>query len=138
MEENKSISSGTNQPANIWIGLVLIFAGAVVLINQLSFLPFELNWWALFGLFPAFAALTRAYNRYRSTSDVFEMGVMIPALVGLFMLLLLVSLFAGEAIHLNLQVYWPIILIILGLGLILAACEDRKHNFAGRFHSEHS
>ena len=119
MEENKSTSSGTNQPSNIWIGLVFIFGGAVVLLNQLNILPFELNWWALFILFPAFGALTSAYNRYRSTKDLFEMGVMIPALVGLFMLLLSVSLLVGDAINLNLRVYWPIILIVLGLGLII-------------------
>jgi len=119
MEENKSISSGTNQPSNIWIGLVFIFGGAVVLLNQLNVLPFELNWWALLILFPAFGTLTSAYNRYRSTNYVFEMGVMIPALVGLFMLLLSVSLLGGDAINLNLRVYWPIILMVLGLGLII-------------------
>jgi len=119
MEENKSISRGTNQPSNTWIGLVFIFGGAVILLNQLNILPFELNWWALLILFPSYGAVTSAYNRYRSTNDVFEMGVMIPALVGLFMLLLLVSLLAGDAINLNLRVYWPIILIVLGLGLIL-------------------
>ena len=119
MEENKSISSGANQPSNLWIGLVFIFGGVVVLLNQLNILPFELNWWALLILFPAVGTLTRAYNRYRSTNDVFEMGVMIPALVGLFMLLLSVSLFVGDAIDLNLRVYWPIILIVLGLGLII-------------------
>ena len=119
MEENKSISSGTNQPSNIWIGLVFIFGGAVVLLNQMGSLPIKLNWWALLILFPAFGALTGAYNRYRSTNDLFEMGVMIPALVGLFMLLLSVSLLVGDAINLNLRVYWPIILIVLGLGLIL-------------------
>ena len=119
MEENKSISSGTNQPSNIWIGLVFIFGGAVVLLNQLNVLPFELNWWALFILLPAFGALTSAYNRYRSTNDLLEMGVMIPALVGLFMLLLSVSLLVGNAINLNLRVYWPLILIVLGLGLII-------------------
>ena len=119
MEENKPIGSGTNQPSNIWIGLVFIFGGAVVLLNQLDILPFELNWWALLILFPAFGTLTSAYNRYRSTNDLFEMRVMIPALVGLFMLLLSVSLFVGDAINLNLRVYWPIILIVLGLGLIL-------------------
>jgi hypothetical protein len=119
MKENKSISSGTNQPSNIWIGLVFIFGGAVVLLDQLNILPFELNWWALLILFPAFGALTGAYNRYRSTNDLFEMGVMVPALVGLFMLLLLVSMLLGDAINLNLRVYWPIILIVLGLGLIL-------------------
>ena len=119
MEENKSISSGTNQPSNIWIGLVFIFGGAVVLLHQLNILPFELNWWALLILFPAVGTLTSAYNRYRSTNDLFEMRVMIPALVGLFMLLLSVSLLVGDAINLNLRVYWPIILIVLGLGLII-------------------
>ena len=119
MEENKSISSGTNQPANIWIGLVFIFGGAVILLNQLNILPFELNWWALLILFPAFGTLTGAYNRYRSTNDLFEMRVMIPALVGLFMLLLSLSLFVGDAINLNLRVYWSIILVVLGLGLII-------------------
>jgi hypothetical protein len=119
MEENKSISSGTNQPSNIWIGLVFIFGGAVILLNQLNILPFVLNWWALLILFPAFGALASAYNRYRSTNDLFEMGVMIPALVGLFMLLMSVSLLLSNAIDLNLMVYWPIILIVLGLGLII-------------------
>ena len=119
MEENKLIRSGTNRPSNIWIGLVFIFGGAVLLLSQLSILPFELNWWALLILFPAFGTLTSAYNRYRSTNDLFEMGVMIPALVGLFMLLLSVSLLLGDAINMNLKVYWPIILIVLGLGLII-------------------
>ena len=119
MEENKSISSGINRPSNLWIGLVFIFGGTVVLLHQLDILPLELNWWALFILFPAFGTLARAYSRYRSTHDVFEMSVMIPALVGLFMLLLSVSLLAGDAIDLNLRVYWPILLIVLGLGLII-------------------
>jgi hypothetical protein len=119
MEENKSISGGTNQPSNLWIGLALIIGGAVVLLNQLNILPFELNWWALLILFPAFGTLSSAYHRYRSTKDLFEMGVMIPALVGLFMLLLCISLLFGDAIDLNLKVYWPIILIVLGLGLII-------------------
>jgi hypothetical protein len=119
MNENKSIRSGANRPSTLWIGLVFVFGGAVVLLHQLGILPFALNWWALLILFPAFGTLASAYNRYRSTNDVFEMGVMIPALVGLFMLLLSVSLLVGNAIDLNLRTYWPIILIVLGLGLII-------------------
>lgn len=103
----------------IWFGMIFIFGGAVVLLNQLNILPFELNWWALLILFPAFGTLTSAYNRYRSTNDVLEMGVMIPALVGLFMLVLSVSLLVSEAIDLHLRAYWPILLIVLGLGLIV-------------------
>jgi hypothetical protein len=119
MNESKSIRSGANRLSTLWIGLVFIFGGAVVLLHQLDILPFALNWWALLILFPAFGTLASAYNRYRSTKDVFEMGVMIPALVGLFMLLLSVSLLVGNAIDLNLRAYWPIILIVLGLGLII-------------------
>jgi hypothetical protein len=119
MEENRSISSGRNQPSTLWIGLAFIVGGAVVLLHQLDILPFELNLWALLILFPAFGTLSSAYNRYRSTKDLFELGVMIPVLVGTFMLLMCVSLLFGDAIHLNLKVYWPIILILLGLGLIL-------------------
>jgi hypothetical protein len=119
MNENKSINSGTSQPSHIWIGLVFIFGGAVILLNQLNFLPFQLNWWAFLVLFPAFGTLISAYNRYRSTHDLFDMGVMIPALVGLFMLLMSASLLLSNAIDLNLRVYWPIILIVLGLGLII-------------------
>ena len=119
MEQNKSINSGTNQSSHLWIGLVFIFGGAVILLNQLNILPFELNWWAFLVLFPAFGTLTSAYNRYRSTHDFFDLGVMIPALVGLFMLLMSVSLLLSNAIDFNLRVYWPIILIVLGLGLII-------------------
>jgi len=116
---NNSGNHNRGPSSNLWIGLAFIAGGAIVLLNQMGVLSFELNWWALFILFPAFGALTGAYNRYRSTNDLFEMGVMIPALVGLFMLLLSVSLLLGDAINMNLKVYWPIILIVLGLGLII-------------------
>jgi hypothetical protein len=118
---SKSIYQRERKKMNttFWIGIVFIFGGAVVLLNQLHILPFELNWWALLILLPSFGTLTSAYNRYRSTNDLFEMGVMIPALVGLFMLLLSVSLLVDGAVDLNLRVYWPIILIVLGLGLII-------------------
>jgi hypothetical protein len=99
---NNSGKHNRGPSSNLWIGLAFITGGAIVLLNQSGLLSFELNWWALFILFPAFGALTSAYNRYRFTNDLFEMGVMIPALVGLFMLLLSVSLLAGDAINLNL------------------------------------
>ncbi len=120
MSTNNNSSKHNREPlSNLWIGLAFIAGGAIVLLNQMGVWSFEFNWWALFILFPAFGALTGAYNRYQSTNDLFEMGVMIPALVGLFMLLLSVSMLVGNAINLNLRVYWPIILIVLGLGLII-------------------
>jgi drug/metabolite transporter (DMT)-like permease len=119
MNTNNSDKLYIGPSSKLWIGLALIASGAIILINQMNILSFQLNWWALFILFPAFGALSSAYNRYRSTNDLFEMSVMIPALVGLFMLLLLVSLLLSNAINMNLKVYWPIILIVLGLGLII-------------------
>ena len=120
MSTNNNSSKHNREPlSNLWIGLAFIAGGAIVLLNQTGVLSFELNWWALFILLPAFGALTSAYNSYRSTNNLFDMGVMVPALVGLFMLLLSVSMLLGDAINLNLKVYWPIILIVLGLGLII-------------------
>jgi drug/metabolite transporter (DMT)-like permease len=119
MNTNNSDKLYIGPSSKLWIGLALIASGAIILINQMNILSFQLNWWALFILFPAFGALSSAYNRYRSTNDLFEMSVMIPALVGMFMLLLLVSLLLSNAINMNLKVYWPIILIVLGLGLII-------------------
>lgn len=103
----------------IWIGIVFILGGAAILLNELNILPFVLNWWALLVLFPAFGALTSAYNRYRATHDLFDMGVMIPGLVGLFMLVMSVSMLVSGAVDLRVRVYWPVILIVLGLGLIM-------------------
>lgn len=118
MNTNNSGKHNRGLSSNLWIGLIFIAGGTAVLLNQTGVLSFEFNWWALFILFPAFGALSGAYSRYRSTNDLFEMGVMVPALVGMFMLLLSVSMLLGDAINMNLKVYWPIILIILGLGMI--------------------
>jgi hypothetical protein len=119
MEENQTTNDNHSNPSsNIWMGIIFIIGGAVVLLNQMDILSFELNWWALFILFPAVGSLSGAYNRYRSTNDLFDMGVMVPALVGLFMLLLSASLLLNNVIDMNLRTYWPIILIVLGLGLI--------------------
>lgn len=126
MNTNNSVKQNRGPTSKLWIGLALIVSGAVILLNQMNVLSFEFNWWAIFSLFPAFGALSGAYKRYRYTHDLFEMDVLIPALVGIFILLLSVSLFLGDAINMNLKVYWPILLIILGLGLILG--RGRRYN----------
>jgi len=118
MEENKSNNGGTRQPSNIWIGLVFIFGGAVVLLNQMNILSFELNWWALFILLPAFGILNSAYNRFRAIGSLFSMDVTVPALIGLFMVGLSFSLLVGIKWNINWSLYWPIILILIGLGMI--------------------
>ena len=88
------------------------------MLNQTGLLSFELNWWALFILFPAFGALNGAYNRYRATNNLFEMSVMMPALIGLFMLGLALSLLVDGLFSINWGMLWPLVLIIIGLGMI--------------------
>jgi len=118
MEENRSNNGNRRQSSSLWIGLIFIGGGAIVLLNQLGILSVELNWWALFILMPAFGALSGAYNRFRATNNLFETGVMIPALIGLFMVALSFSLLVGASWNINWSLYWPVILILIGLGLI--------------------
>jgi len=96
----------------------LYSGGAVALLNQFNILSFELNWWAMFILFPAIGALSAAYNRYRTTNSLFEMGVMIPASIGLFKVALSFSMLVGVFWNINWSLFWPLILILIGMGMI--------------------
>jgi len=120
MEENNTNNSNGNRglSTNLWIGLALIAGGAVVLLNQSGLLSFELNWWAFFILIPAIGSFSSAYNRYRATNNIFEMSVMMPALIGLFMLGLMFNLLSGNGWNFNWNLLWPIMLIVIGLGMI--------------------
>ncbi|RIK32619.1 MAG: hypothetical protein DCC56_02060 [Anaerolineae bacterium] len=104
--------------SNLWIGLAFIGGGALILLNQTGLLSIQFNWWALFILFPAIGSLSSAYNRYRATNNLFDMGVMMPALIGLFMLGLMVNLLSGNGWDFNWNLFWPAIMIIMGLGMI--------------------
>ncbi len=104
--------------SNLWIGLAFIAGGAIVLLNQSGLLSFELNWWAFFILIPAVSSFSSAYNRYRATNNLFDMSVMMPALIGLFMIGLMFNLLSGNGWNFNWSLFWPLILILIGLGMI--------------------
>ena len=119
MEENHETSkSNQKQSSNLWMGLIFIFGGIAVLLNQLGLLPFELNWWALFIMMPAAGFLSGAYNRFRSHGNLFSMDVAFTALIGLFMVGLSISLLVGAAWNINWSLFWPFIIILIGLGMI--------------------
>ncbi len=119
MEETQEKNKGDRkQSSSIWMGLIFIFGGIAVLLNQLGLLPFELNWWALFIMMPAAGFLSGAYNRYRSNENLFSMDVAFPALMGLFMIALSISLLVGDAWNVNWSLLWPFIIILIGLGMI--------------------
>lgn len=104
--------------SNLWIGLAFIAGGAIILLNQSGLVSFDMNWWAVFILIPAIGSFGSAYNRYRVTNNLFDMSVMMPALIGLFMIGLMFSLLSGNGWNFNWNLLWPVMLIIIGLGMI--------------------
>jgi hypothetical protein len=115
---NNSGKRNWGPSSNLWIGLAFIAGGAIVLLNQSGLLSFELNWWAFFVLIPAIGSFSNAYNRYRATNNLFDMSVMMPALIGLFMIGLMFNLLRGNGWNFNWNLLWPIMLIIIGLGMV--------------------
>jgi hypothetical protein len=117
-EPQEKNNRNRKQSPSLWMGLIFIFGGVAVLLNQLNLLPFELNWWALFIMMPAAGFLSGAYNRFRSSNNLFSMDVAFPALMGLFMIALSFSLLVGAAWNINWSLFWPFIIILIGLGMI--------------------
>ena len=127
MEETQEKNKGDRkQSSSIWMGLIFIFGGIAVLLNQLGLLPFELNWWALFIMMPAAGFLSGAYNRFRSNENLFSMDVAFPALMGLFMIALSISLLVGDAWNVNWSLLWPFIIILIGLGMIFGRSAESE------------
>jgi drug/metabolite transporter (DMT)-like permease len=111
-KENKKKSS------NLWLGLIFVFGGIALILNQFNLLPFELNWWALFIMLPAAGMLSGAYNRFRSHGNAFSMDIAFTALIGFFLVALSFSLLVGAAWNINWSLFWPVIIILIGLGMI--------------------
>ena len=94
-------------------GLVLVALGAVFMFGNLT--GFHLaNWWALFILVPGAASLWRAYGLYRAA------GQLTPAAGGsLASGLGLVTVAAIFLLGLSWSLLWPLMLVVIGLGLFL-------------------
>lgn len=98
-----------------WIpGLILIALGLIFLAD--NYFPFRFlnNWWALFILIPAVSNLSRARHRYRA-AGTWTAGAR-SALIGGLILGMVAFIFLFE---LSWSFFWPVVLIILGVGLLL-------------------
>jgi len=125
MEENRSNNVNRRTSSNLWIGLAFIAGGAIVLLNQSGLLSFEFNWWAFFILIPAIGSFSSAYNRYRVTNNLFDMSVMMPALIGLILIGLMFNLLSGNGWNFNWNLLWSSMLIIIGLGMVFGRSRKR-------------
>ena len=96
-------------------GLILIGIGVFFLVSQIGGV-FIHNWWALFILIPAFHNLNEAWQSYRAngrltnhTRHSLMGGIFLSTVAGFFLFDLSWSLF------------WPIVLILVGVGALLNA-----------------
>ena len=118
MDTNNTDKRNWVPSSNLWIGLAFIAGGVTVLLNQSGLLSFDFNWWAFFIVIPALGSFRNAYDRYRATHNLFDMGVMLPALIGLFMIGLMYNLLSGNGWNFNWNLLWPLMFMVIGLGMI--------------------
>lgn len=108
-------SKGEHDSQWNWLpGVALILLGLYFLIdNYFNIRLFE-NWWAIFILIPAFANLRNAWSRYREAGAWTESAV--SALTGGLLIGAVAMIFL---FNLSWGMFWPVLLIILGLGILI-------------------
>lgn len=115
MSDDSNHRSGDGAAAG-WIGgAVLILIGVAFLVRNLT--GFELhNWWAFFILIPAVGAFNRAYHLYQSR------GMLDREARGSLLSGLALTFIAGFfLLELSFGDFWPVLLILAGLGLLINA-----------------
>ena len=104
------------------VGLAVIAVGLVFLSRNFGMdLPLPDRWWALFILVPAGAALVSAARFYRIDGRP-SSRVVGPATVGALMLATALILF----FDLEWSMYWPVMVIIVGLGILARGAGNRR------------
>jgi hypothetical protein len=97
------------------IGAVLVLIGILFLAQNIS--GFSLNnWWALFILIPAIGSLSAAWRIYQTNGRLTRAGR--GPLIGGLILLAVMAIFL---FNLNWVNMWPIMLIIVGIGIVISA-----------------
>ncbi len=96
-------------------GLILVILGLIFLLQNLGY-NILVNWWALFILIPAFWLFAGAWYIYRENGRLTRGSTSSFVLGALLTVLAFIFLF-----NLALGMYWPVVLIIGGLGLVISA-----------------
>lgn len=99
-----------------WVfGGVLIVLGVFMLLRNVTGWNFG-NWWALFILIPAIGSLAKAWQLY-GVYGVINEHVRGPLIGGVVLLFVFAMFFFGF----NWALFWPIILIVIGIGALTGA-----------------
>ena len=103
-----------NWPGIPVVGLAIIAVGLVFLGRNFGMdLPLPERWWAIFILIPAAASLVSAARFYR-VDGRFSSRVAGSATGGVLMLAVATILF----LNLSWSMFWPVLVIIVGLGIV--------------------
>ncbi len=122
MSQNSSTDSSRHHPndAPPWVlGGVLIAIGVFLLLRNMTGQGMG-NWWALFILIPAIASLANAWRLYQVSGQVTE-GVIGPLVGGVILLFVFAMLFFGF----NWGFFWPVLLILAGIGALVGVFARR-------------
>lgn len=107
-----------------WIGgAILIFIGTVFLLKNFGF-PFPENWWAVFILIPAVAAFAGARKVYADNGGVINGGVIGGIAAGCVLVLLSLLFLFGV----DVGKFWPLILIVVGVGVLSGAMAPGRNS----------
>ena len=125
-EENKKMSEEMtpDQPEKPsdknsmpWLGgVVIILVGVIFLMRQVSGFRLD-NWWALFILVPAIGSLSSAWRAYENAERKFTAAVR-GSLFGGLMMVLVAAIFL---FNLNWSLFFPGVLILAGIGLLVGS-----------------
>jgi len=112
-EERRELGGST------WIaGVILVVLGGIFLVRNTGILNFSFtNWWALFILIPALGSLDKAFRAYRNAGNQLTTLARNSFFVGLF----LTFLCASFLFSFNWSLFGPILLILLGAGVLVKA-----------------
>lgn len=107
-----------------WIGgAILVFVGLVFLLKNFGF-PFPENWWAVFILIPAVASFAGARKLYQRNGGELSRGVVGGIAAGcVFVILSVLFLFGFD-----IGKFWPLILIVLGVGILSGALAPERNS----------
>lgn len=105
--------AGRGQSGAFIGGFVLIAVGVIFLIQQLG-VDLPNNWWALFILIPAAGAFARGFSAYRANGNRLDSAA-VTAFAGALLFVTLTVIFLTGA---DWSVVWPILVIIIGLGVL--------------------
>ncbi len=94
-------------------GLIILAIGVVVLAGNFGYHS-PGPWWSVVLLIPAVGLLVTAIRFYRA-DNTFGSRAMGPAIGGILLLALALSIFFGV----NLGLFWPVVLIVVGGAIVL-------------------